>query len=293
MAAVSTRPRREHMEPLWDRVDRNRLKLAVLVLAFIAGSALGFVVAVRDSVVLARCSEVPPTLAAAVAGVLDRHRATPALAVALAAGAWAGFTLLRSEKWLLTRFNATLVPKGELLDTKFALKDMALAAGLARRAGALRHAGDEHERLRLRRAPPPSGRRHHRGLHAQAHRRPAAGRVRQPRRPARIRRHHRVDGRHSAHVAGARVAGVSAHGRRDDRPGRPIRCPRSADGAGQGRATRGRQWTRAVLRVRDGLRPACRVDCRRAPSGAAAAPPRRPTPKACSCSRTRSRWCRR
>ena len=40
------------------------------------------------------------------------------------------FTLSRSKKWLLVRVKATLVPKGELIDAKMALKDMAIAAGL-------------------------------------------------------------------------------------------------------------------------------------------------------------------
>ena len=128
MAAVSTRPRREHMEPLWDRVDRNRLKLAALVLLFVLSSALGFVALFALPwflLVLRSAGTTAQLMSVFWSGMGDAFAV-----VAFAAGAWAGFSLLRSEKWLLARFNATLVPKGELLDTKFALKDMAIAAGL-------------------------------------------------------------------------------------------------------------------------------------------------------------------
>jgi len=128
MAAVSTRPRREHIEPLWDRVDRNRLKLVAFVMVFVVSSALGFVVlfALPWFLLLLRVAQTSSELSAAFWNGLRNVGA----AVAFAAGAWAAFALARSERWLLKRVGATLVPKGEMLDTKFALKDMALAAGL-------------------------------------------------------------------------------------------------------------------------------------------------------------------
>lgn len=49
------------------------------------------------------------------------------LAGSLAYIAW---SLGRSERWLLERLHAEFVPKGELVDEKMALKDMAIAAGL-------------------------------------------------------------------------------------------------------------------------------------------------------------------
>lgn len=120
------------MEPLWDRVDRNRLKLAGLVISFIIASALGFTSlfavpwflfkyfgTIRQA---ATRQQFWVSYAIGLAWVAG--------AIALAAAVWATFTLLRSEKWLVKRLDATLVPRGELLDTKFALKDMALAAGL-------------------------------------------------------------------------------------------------------------------------------------------------------------------
>lgn len=122
------------MEPLWDRVDRNRLTLAAMVTLFVAGSALGLVVLFAGPwllVLLYRYGSLASTGSAAQFwSVYWSGLAYVVILAAGAAAAWAGFTLLRSEKWLLKRFDATLVAKGELLDTKFALKDMSLAAGL-------------------------------------------------------------------------------------------------------------------------------------------------------------------
>jgi Zn-dependent protease with chaperone function len=116
------------MEPLWDRVDRNRLKLLGFVLFFMVGSAAGFVVlfALPWFLLLLRVSDTSGELTVAFWNGMRNVGA----AVAFAAGAWAAFAVARSERWLIARMGATLVPKGELLDTKFALKDMALAAGL-------------------------------------------------------------------------------------------------------------------------------------------------------------------
>ena len=42
-----------------------------------------------------------------------------------------GWALAREERWILTRLGAVLVPKGERYESKLALKDMAIAAGMA------------------------------------------------------------------------------------------------------------------------------------------------------------------
>jgi Zn-dependent protease with chaperone function len=52
------------------------------------------------------------------------------IAYGAVASLWAAFTLLRSEKWLLAKLDATLIPTGTEIETKMALKDMAIAAGL-------------------------------------------------------------------------------------------------------------------------------------------------------------------
>lgn len=132
MAAISTRPRREHIEPLWDRVDRNRLKLAAFVALFVSCSAGGFVAmfAIPWLVLLYYSSATVARTSQEISTQFWGGLAWAAVFVGCAAALWASITLLRSEKWLVKRIGATLVPQGELLDTKFALKDMAIAAGL-------------------------------------------------------------------------------------------------------------------------------------------------------------------
>jgi len=131
MKPVSASPRRDRIEPLWDRVDANRVRLAVFVVLFVFGSVLGFVlvfVAPITFFIVLRLFADASTSAAMHAfwsAVLSIGAVFGALA-----SAWAAFTLLRSEKWLLKRLGATLVPTGQLLETKMALKDMAIAAGL-------------------------------------------------------------------------------------------------------------------------------------------------------------------
>lgn len=128
MTPVSTEPRRNHMEPLWDRVDANRMKLTGLVALFVVGSALG--VDLWASIPVAIVSARQAQSVAAFGPIFWRNLGFVTVIVAIAAVVWATLTLLRSEKWLLRRFDATLVPQGELLETKFALKDMAIAGGL-------------------------------------------------------------------------------------------------------------------------------------------------------------------
>jgi len=131
----SGQPHAERREPLWDRVDRNRAKLAAYVALFVAAvvfvfdTALLLVGGCLIAGYLARAGEwsrFEPVFGEGPAGPF----AYLSLVVGVCALSWALFTLSRSEKWLLERFGATLVPKGELVPTKLALKDMALAAGL-------------------------------------------------------------------------------------------------------------------------------------------------------------------
>ena len=119
------------MEPLWDRVDRNRVRLGLFVVLFVVGSVAGF-----DLMILAPVMLFLAVKVFASAPASEAYAALQSIALAGSAAfgglatVWAGFTLLRSEKWLLAKLGAELVPKGSLLDTKFALKDMAIAAGL-------------------------------------------------------------------------------------------------------------------------------------------------------------------
>ena len=131
MKPVSAAPRRDRMEPLWDRVDANRIRLAAFVVLFVGGSVLGFdlflIAPVTFFFVLRAYGDASPVQAMSVFWLAVT---TFSVAFGAIASAWAAFTLLRSEKWLLKRLDAALVPRGEEIETKMALKDMAIAAGL-------------------------------------------------------------------------------------------------------------------------------------------------------------------
>jgi len=131
MTPVSTDPRRGHREPLWDRVDANRLRLTAFVIAFVTVSVAGFdvfiLVPLTFLFVVRVYGDLPPAQAWAIFWVVV---VSVSVAYGAVASGWAVFTLMRSEKWLLKRLGATLVPRGEEIETKLALKDMALAAGL-------------------------------------------------------------------------------------------------------------------------------------------------------------------
>ena len=119
------------MEPLWDRVDRNRVRLGLFVILFVVASIAGFDLLILVPAIIVLSFKV--YAAAPAAEAYDAFRSLALMGSAAFGGlaaAWAIFTLLRSEKWLLGRLGAVLVPTGELLATKYALKDMAIAAGL-------------------------------------------------------------------------------------------------------------------------------------------------------------------
>gem|GEM_PF-599780 len=127
MTAYEVRKRR--IEPLWDRVDRNRVELALFVLLFLVSSAIGMDVLL--GVVLLGLFFVggSPDWWVFVAANLGRIFFVTSLVAMAVAAVYAGWALTRSEKWLLDRLDAVLVPLGEMLPTKHALKDMAIAAG--------------------------------------------------------------------------------------------------------------------------------------------------------------------
>lgn len=125
-------PDARRREPLWDRVDRNQIKLAAYVFVFVLSAVVSF-----DLLVL------PLAYGAAlfVAGLLGWEELQFVLShpgliwvgfsavMAAVALAWALYALSRSENWLARQLDAALAPMGEELPTKMALKDMAIAAG--------------------------------------------------------------------------------------------------------------------------------------------------------------------
>jgi len=129
------RPRAEHREPLWDRVDANRIRLAGFVALFVVSAIVVFDILFLVfggcivAAIFAESDGLGPFSAVLGSSPLAPFEIV-SLAFGLVALGWALFTLGRSEKWLILRMHARFVAKGELLDTKMALKDMAIAAGM-------------------------------------------------------------------------------------------------------------------------------------------------------------------
>jgi Zn-dependent protease with chaperone function len=127
--ADPTRPRRGHVEPLWDRIDSNRFKTGAFLVLFVLGAglsaavfvgAIGFLVGAG----LLAHAEIGPffhalpylTLGALALGML--------IAVLYVARA-----LVEPEQRLPHLFGAVRSEVGTMLETKSALHDMALASG--------------------------------------------------------------------------------------------------------------------------------------------------------------------
>jgi Zn-dependent protease with chaperone function len=122
--------RRERIEPLWERVDSNRVKFVLFIGAYLVSIAASaaFFTAIGAAFVGLFLLRSPSTLAAYYA---DLGRVVVfAVGVSLVAGsAWVAYALTRSEKRLLGHLGAILTPTGQYITSKLALKDMSLAAG--------------------------------------------------------------------------------------------------------------------------------------------------------------------
>ena len=117
-------------EPLWDRIDHNRLKTATFVAAFVIGLGVSTALFVGVIGVFLGFVLVPQS------GTVTFFGALPWIVlVALGAGALSGCVhVLRSltdpHRRLPRLFGARLSDVGTLLPTKSALHDMAIAAGM-------------------------------------------------------------------------------------------------------------------------------------------------------------------
>jgi Zn-dependent protease with chaperone function len=125
--------RKKHIEPLWDRVDRNRVRLATFVVLFFAAATL--VIGVFLALALVLVWAVIYGVEVLEFGVLPSGRSAWAQLWGVFGVAGVGvlgymiWALTRDARWFAHRLGATLVPTGELLETKMALKDMAIASG--------------------------------------------------------------------------------------------------------------------------------------------------------------------
>lgn len=132
--APAGRPDARRREPLWDRIDRNRIRLAAYVVLFVVSTMAS---AQLTFLLFGGCGFLYFGLRLRMYDLLSWGLADPigilfwsSTAFASAALAWALFAITRSERWLVRHLGAVLVPTGELLPTKMALKDMSIAGGL-------------------------------------------------------------------------------------------------------------------------------------------------------------------
>lgn len=123
------RPPSLKTQPLWARVDANRIKVAVFVTSFVAGSA----VLLEFAMVV-----VPGTLLSLLTDDYETYFAAFGLVVAstfgllLAVGALlAAIQLANAEDWVRARFKGRDLAEGEAVDLQAVVGDIALAAGLA------------------------------------------------------------------------------------------------------------------------------------------------------------------
>lgn len=119
---------------MWIRVERNRFRLAgyLVVFALVTAVFTALMIAAAAVLVLMLTDDgadagAPTLFARWVLG----NGLWRAYLLALGSSAlYELYAVSRSERWLLRRLGATLVPKGERLAAKMALKDMAVASGL-------------------------------------------------------------------------------------------------------------------------------------------------------------------
>lgn len=114
---------------MWDRVDRNRWRLAVYLIVFWAVSSVWSGVGVW----LVGATVWLVGLSAGITDGLSGY--SMGVRTALGGGAtvslvYVWWSLVRSERAVLRRLGAVIVPKGVHYETKMMIKDMAIAAGM-------------------------------------------------------------------------------------------------------------------------------------------------------------------
>ena len=133
---------RVEVRPLWLRIEGNRLRLAVFVTMFVAGSVLVAEIVLLASLyglgivllfISARYSGADEGAPVYVIAGLLRRPAPAAWWIAgigaVVACLYVAYALGRPLRGRLVALGARFAPLGEMLDTKHALKEMSLAAG--------------------------------------------------------------------------------------------------------------------------------------------------------------------
>ncbi|MDP3630455.1 MAG: hypothetical protein Q8S43_05805 [Actinomycetota bacterium] len=119
--------RGDRIEPLWNRVDRNRIKVVAFSLAFSA--VVAFFIAVAIAFAMLLIGLLLP-LVDVGAWILTTGLLVSFSLAFLGTLAWVAWRLSRSERFLLKRIGARITAQGEIAPVKRVLKDMSIAVGL-------------------------------------------------------------------------------------------------------------------------------------------------------------------
>lgn len=121
--------RGDRIEPLWDRVERNRLRFVALTLAYIISVASTFTFLVTSLGLLLPLFTRDAGFAMVAYANVGTIAAVSFAVSTLAVTAFVVFQMTRSEAFLIKRLEAAPVPQGTLPAVRGALKDMSIAAG--------------------------------------------------------------------------------------------------------------------------------------------------------------------
>jgi Zn-dependent protease with chaperone function len=119
------------IEPLWDRIERNRLRVGIFIAAFVAAAAVSAGILVTIIGIFLGVVLVAPSGTAQYFHSLPWIVAATLAGGAFGAGVYVGSQLNGPHRRLPGHFGAVPSDVGTLLPTKSALHDMAIAAGLA------------------------------------------------------------------------------------------------------------------------------------------------------------------
>jgi Zn-dependent protease with chaperone function len=126
----STRPRRGRSEPLWDRIERNRVKVALFIGAFVVAAAVALALMVGLGGLLVAGALTEQGSGADFLAALPWVTAGGFLLGVGLAVAHVSRMLTHPDQRLPGLFGAIPCQRGSLPATESALQDMALAAGL-------------------------------------------------------------------------------------------------------------------------------------------------------------------
>jgi Zn-dependent protease with chaperone function len=121
--------RRDHVEPLWDRIERNRVKVAVFLALFVLTTGASTAVLTAIAMFLAGVLLVGSDSTVVFFAAIPWVSAGAMVAACLGTAVYAARMMTDLERRLLRRFGAVRSEQGEAPEAKRALYEMSLAAG--------------------------------------------------------------------------------------------------------------------------------------------------------------------